>query len=446
MPNMCHRKWLVVCLGMWLAAARSVEADGPLLWQRSVSGTDDTRGGLGRSVAADNQGHVVAVGVTSNADTFEDFTVAKFDRNGDLLWQQNLSGNVPGADQAFSVAVGNQGDIVAAGYIQNGVTTWRDFTVARFDRDGQLLWRRSLNGTANGDDEALSVAMDDQGNVVAAGYTQNVGTGFQDFTVAKFDRSGRLLWQRNLDGLDYEIARSVALDNQGNVIAAGFLDTVAGYDFTVAKFDRNGTLLWQRDLDTLYGEAWSLAVDSQGNVVAAGWTIQNVDSSSSAFTVAKFDRNGNILWNQVLHGSANGYANVAWSVTVDNRGRVVAAGDLQNALTNLDFTVAKFGGDGSLLWQQSLSRAGDTSDQALSVAVDNQGNVFASGSTGGFTVVKLDANGLLLWQQRDLNGDGHDTGEAFSVAVDNQGHAVATGFVHDVDANRGSFVVAKFDR
>ena len=54
---------------------------------------------------------------------------------------------------------------------------------------GTLLWQQTLNRTATGNtyEEALSVAVDNQGNVVAAGYTENTGTSF-DFMVAKFDR------------------------------------------------------------------------------------------------------------------------------------------------------------------------------------------------------------------------------------------------------------------
>ena len=107
---------------------------------------------------------------------------------GTLLWQQNLNGTANGfGDAALSVAVDNQGNVVAAGTTLN-TGTFVDFTVAKFDRDGTLLWQQTLNGTApNSFDEALSVAVDNQGNVVAAGFTQNAG-GNDDFTVAKFDR------------------------------------------------------------------------------------------------------------------------------------------------------------------------------------------------------------------------------------------------------------------
>ena len=75
----------------------------------------------------------------------------------------------------------------------------RDFIVAKFAPDGTLLWQQTLNGTANGCDAALSVAVDTEGNVLAAGSTENTGTGL-DFTVAKFARDGTLLWQQTLNG------------------------------------------------------------------------------------------------------------------------------------------------------------------------------------------------------------------------------------------------------
>ena len=43
-----------------------------------------------------------------------------------------------------------------------------------------------INGTANGFDQAFAVTVDADGDVVAAGSTQNIGTG-TDFTVVKLN-------------------------------------------------------------------------------------------------------------------------------------------------------------------------------------------------------------------------------------------------------------------
>jgi outer membrane protein assembly factor BamB len=89
-----------------------------------------------------------------------------------------------------------------------------DFTVAKFDSDGTLLWQQNLNGTANGVDGASSVTVDNQGNALAAGGTQNAGTFF-DFTVVKFDRDGSLVWQQNAieDDADIPVVGELRREN-----------------------------------------------------------------------------------------------------------------------------------------------------------------------------------------------------------------------------------------
>jgi hypothetical protein len=243
----------------------------------------------------DKQGNVIAGGITQNTGTLPrvDFTIAKFDRDGSLLWLQTLDGtNLGGV--VNSVAADNQGNVVAAGFTQH-TGTFGDFTVAKFDRDGMLLWQRTLLGTANGGEEASSVSLDSRGNVVVSGVIQNAGT-FYDFTVAKFDRDGALLWQQTLNGtansLDW--ALSVVVDNQQNVIAGGFT-IEAGFDaaLTVAKFDRDGALLWLQNINGTASPgndgATSVAVDNHGNAFAGGFT-QNTGTGFSDFTVVKLDR------------------------------------------------------------------------------------------------------------------------------------------------------------
>jgi uncharacterized delta-60 repeat protein len=302
--------------------------DGTLLWQRTVDGTGNnfSDDDFVRSVAVDTQGNVLVAGLTRTASTGSDFTVAKFDREGTLLWLQILSGTFSGAgnDSARSVAVDMDGNVLAAGDIVN-TGNGADFTVAKFDRDGTLVWQQTLNGTANANDVASMVAVDLAGNVSAVGFTQNTGTG-ADFTVAKFHSDGTLLWQQTLNGTGkapdgtanvLDRANAVAVDTQGNVLAAGvvterdatiFLPENAGtgFDPTVAKFAPDGTLLWQQtftgsasDDDT----AESVAVDTPGNVLVTG--VMTNTATGRDFMVAKFDGDGALLWFRTIDGTAN---------------------------------------------------------------------------------------------------------------------------------------------
>ena len=70
---------------------------------------------------------------------------------GTLLWQQTLNGTANGDDKAFSVAVDTKGTCSPPASPRIPAPVW-DFTVAKFAPDGTLLWRQTLNGTANSDD------------------------------------------------------------------------------------------------------------------------------------------------------------------------------------------------------------------------------------------------------------------------------------------------------
>ena len=80
------------------------------------------------------------------------------------------------------------GDVIAAGATQNRLSG-TDFIVIRFDgATGKELWRKVINGTANGVDAAFAITTDASGNVVGVGRSQNTGTG-DDFIVVKLTAS-----------------------------------------------------------------------------------------------------------------------------------------------------------------------------------------------------------------------------------------------------------------
>ena len=237
--------------------------------------------------------------------------------------------------------------------------------MAKFDRDGTLLWQQNLNGTANIFDEACSVAVDNQGNVLAAGRTENTGTG-SDFTVAKFDRDGTLLWQQNLNGTanGSDEAFSVAVDNQGDVLAAGRTqNTGIDDDFTVAKFDRNGPLLWQQ---TLNGTANGLLKRRS----RWRWTTKATCSPPAAPKIPALRLHGSEVrprWDPALAAEPqrNGQQLVTGALGGGGQPRKRARRRRHRNTGTWDFTVAKFAADGTLLWQQNLNGTADVSDSGF---------------------------------------------------------------------------------
>jgi len=308
---------------------------------------------LARSIRLDPSGDVVAAGEVQNTATGKDFIIVKLSAmTGAPLWQRQINGSADLDDFARSVRVDSAGDILVGGDLRN--TGSSDFAVLKLaGLTGAEMWRRVIDGTAQGNDLVRTMRVDTVGDVVAAGELQNIGTG-RDFAVVKLSGvTGAEVWRRQIDGsasVD-DLARSVRVDAAGDVIAAGELqNTGTGIDFAVVKLSGStGTEVWRRLINgTASGNdaAHAVRVDSSGDILACG-AVQN-SGTDLDFTVVKLSpADGSQIWHREINGRASG-PDQATALAEDSSGDVVAAGFTQNPATNMDFAVIKLrGSDGS---------------------------------------------------------------------------------------------------
>jgi len=170
-----------------------------------------------------------------------------------LIWHQafawqTILNNPDGADLFRAVAIDSADNAIGAG-ITTRANGDHGFVVAKFSGlDGSLLWRVEKDGTTNGDDDAFAVAVDSNDNVVAVGQTLNQVTN-SDLTAIKLNgATGAELWRRVIDGTanNQDVARSVAIDSANNVVVAGRItDAITSGNFAVIKFSgADGTTQW----------------------------------------------------------------------------------------------------------------------------------------------------------------------------------------------------------
>jgi hypothetical protein len=318
-----------------------------------------------------------------------------------LQWGTYFGGS--DLDEASSVAVDGRGNVFVVGWTEsssgfplanpgggayydntyNGGGTYGDAFIAKFSGGNlSLLWSTYFGGRYS--DVATSVAVDGSGNVFVVGFTYpssgfplvNPGGGaYYDDTyngvegdafIAKFSGSNlSLLWSTYFGGNNDDAATSVAVDGSGNVFVVGctysssgfplanpgggayFENTLGdGYDAFIAKFSgSNLSLVWSTYFGGSSNEcASSVAVDGSGNVFVVGET-----ASRSGFPLA--DPGGGAYYANSYNGGTS------------------------------DAFIAKFSGNNlSLVW--STYFGGSEWDEANSVAVDRNGNVFVVGTTG----------------------------------------------------------------
>jgi len=348
-------------------------------------------------------------------------TTGAMGQGASARWARGVGGI--GDDYGWSVATDSDRNVYVAGYFSDlaafGPTNFtshggHDIFVLKYDHNGNPLWATRAGGPA--DDQGRGVLSGSSGEVYLTGYFRSNGVfgatnvasrGAEDVFLAKLDSSGRWLWTTTAGGVNTDEGRSVAVDGSGNCYIAGIF-------FGSAAFGTN-------------------VVESRGQ---------------SDIVVAKASAAGEWLWARSFGGAG---LDESRGVAVSARAECYVTGYFSGTSefpgTNLmtrggsDIFLAKFSGDGELLWVQQAG--GPSADEGHAVTLDAGGhlyvtggfagtanvfgtNLIAQGSSGETDVflVKLDASGDRLWLQRGT-GASQDSGNA--VVIDRDGNSYITG-------------------
>ena len=239
----------------------------------------------------------------------------------------------------------------------------------------------------------------------------------------------------NGPGNAYDRATAMAVDSAGNVYVTGWSRGGVTYDdYATLKYDPNGNLLWERRYHGPgdgYDVAYALALDSADNVYVTGVSWQTTRDFD--YTTIKYDTDGNLLWTASYDGPTN-EDDYAYALVVDDAGNVYVTGWSGGGghLQYRDYATLKYDTDGNQLWVQRYNGPGNSWDEARALAVDSVGNVFVTGlSTGSdgyldYATFKYDPDGNQLWIQR-YNGPGNGNDFSNALAVDAAGNVYVTG-------------------
>ena len=327
---------------------------GKRLWRTTLEGSERSGGGgnVGRALAADRKGDVVAAGALLNAPYTEgDFAVVKLDgASGAESWRFSFAGPpaiVPGAE-AQAVVVDAAGDAIAAGIL---VTRGADAgsVVKLAGGTGQLIWRRDIDTSIT---STSALVLDDGGDVYLAVDTLQPLPVFGVVKLA--GATGEVLWIARVgapSGATAEAVR-VLVDESGAVYASGSsADAAATQFFTVVRLDAStGAVVWNYETTgTAHGGSASQLGFLTAGLVVAGGVIANVVSCDDVLIVALDMARGAPVWSRTFDGSLVARSGCAGSsgcggpagppadndmltaLTTDQRGRVFASMALVDA-------------------------------------------------------------------------------------------------------------------
>jgi hypothetical protein len=389
---------------------------------------------------------------------------------------------------------------IHGGYIVDRANGSVMFGLGEYDRarplviDPVLLYSSYFGGS--GSDTGTDIAVDSSGSLYVTGYTSSLdfplatadqpahGGGDSDLFVARLNASGTdLLYSTYLGSGGGDAGMGITIDAAGNAYVTGLysMPPSFGQSVLVAKFSPVGALVYGSVFGTASGDVgYAVAVDAAGYAYVAGRTggASNFPVTASAFqpiaggfqdgfvSVLSPD-GGSLVYSSYLGGDLNDQAR---AIVLDAAGYVYVAGGTMTGFPTtagaFQRTVGGFGdafvakinvgqtGIASLVYSTLLG--GSDFEVAYSLAVNNAGNVYVTGSTdsgfdfpttpGAFQTVggggncgtfdrprhcqdafvtKLNAAGSGLIYSTFLGGLGHDFGNG--IAVDGSGSAYVVG-------------------
>ena len=379
----------------------------------------------------------------------------------------------PGVDVSYGSATDSEGNVyltgTTSGSIEGNSQGGFDVWVAKYDRQGQEIWREQFG--SSGGDRSYGIEIDNEDNVYLAGQTDGNLFGDRnspesDAWLAKLNgNNGQQIWGRQY-GIDTTGGNSngsfdLAVDNEGNVYASGLaikesdlppeeFDFPIQDDAFVVKYDTDGNQQWFSQLASpFFDESYGIDVDDQGNVYATGWTQGLVRESDPGRPLLKYDywlaqldaSNGVVNSVQQFNSSDNGLE-FAWDVETDSQGNAYVSGwttgNLAGENDSYDPFLAKYNPDGTQEWIRQFGTGGDDAVYTASFDIDSEDNIYVTGYTnsnlGGDNqgeydtwVAKYDSEGNQQWTQQ-LGSANREYGT--DVAANEFGEVFVTGFTN----------------
>ena len=315
-----------------------------------------------------------------------------------------------------------------------------DFFIAKYASNGNLLWIKGFGGnnTSTSFQGINALSFDQFSNtIIAAGnFSGNstfdtitlVSNGSTDAFVAKFDLNGNCIWAKKAGGTSIDAASAMAVNNLGEIFVNCEVSTTSTFDtITVsaggilAKYDVNGNCLWAKKKfntnNTMIGyDAFFRSIKCSGNDIfgigvcaADSFIIDTISFHANNYSnmqniIARFDSNGIAKWIKPCAGSGAGGADIVVDDSSNSfiTGAFVTSGIFDNdtIYTNYsDLFFAKYNSLGHLIW---VKQAYSTNSAAGNGLFLKNGSVYLTGyfsdtaSFGNFTINTTNSRNLFV--------------------------------------------------
>jgi hypothetical protein len=298
-----------------------INSSGEYEWAVSFGGTTDD---IAFDVAVDVSGNVFCTGefrgtvnfnpngTAANLTAFTGFNafVIKFSSTGEFQWAKKFGGISSGYESGRTISVDNAGNVMSSGMFYGTVDFdpgagvadlsfggYYGVYISKLNSNGDYVWIKGFNGSYITPNE---MEVDGDGNLYCVGYfysTADFDPGASAYTlvgqyydtyITKLNSQGNFVWAKQFATTYNCTTSQIAIDEQGNVYAAGGFDgttdfnpdlvateTITNTTYTyrafLVKLNSSGLFQWVKQLSpNSTSRAFGVKKDNSGNLYVAG--------------------------------------------------------------------------------------------------------------------------------------------------------------------------------
>lgn len=328
-------------------------------------------------------------------------------------WVYRYDGSAHGEDMALSIAYSNE-NIYATGFYTG---TDQDILVLNLQNSGQEKWIYTYSGSM--EDVANSITVDVNGNVYIAGYTRLEDEVLHGIIIS-LNPNGQERWKYILP--DASEASPIIYGQDGNIYTGGIYNEM----FMVASFNSLGSLRWIYANPSDQGRCFSITYGLDGNIYATGYRYSTGGAREDIFVVSLNSSSGQERWRYVYNGpSQNIPLDEGYHIVYGLDGNIYVTGR-SHSENYADLIVISLKNDGNLNWIYRYDGPAHGWDWGNEIIYNMDGNIYVTGCssdpTFSFIVLSLKTDGSQRWIHRVEDGD-----VGFSITNDQIGNIYAAG-------------------
>ncbi|KJJ39724.1 hypothetical protein MB09_00660 [Aequorivita vladivostokensis] len=239
-----------------------------------------------------------------------------------------------------------------------------------------------------------------------------------------------ILWQRTIGGSEWDQPAFITPTNDGGFAVGGYSESNisgektensrGGYDYWILKLDNSGNIQWQRTLGGSEDDYLRKIIQTSDNgFLLLGYSSSDISGDKTEnslggtdYWILKLDEAGNIMWQNTIGSNEN---DTVSDVEQAADGSFLIGGTASSEISGDktvvgDIWILKLDANGNILWQKGydffansfLSNAKLTNDGGFILAGTGTPGIFSD-----YIVSKLNINGGSMWE-KIYGGDGED--------------------------------------